>query len=86
MSWQGKKARTPHYASFIDCIRSRKKPSADIEDGHLSTALCHLGNLVGRLNRTLRFDPDTESILDDPEANKYLTREYRDHWSSKPFV
>ena len=82
----GEKGRNPHYAAFIDCIRSRKKPSADIEDGHLSTALCHLGNRVGRLNRTLRFDPDTESILDDPEANKYLTREYRDHWSSKPFV
>ena len=82
----GGKGTNPHYASFIDCIRSRKKPNADIEDGHLSTALCHLGNLVGRLNRTLRFDPDTETILDDPEANKYLTREYRDHWSSKPFV
>ena len=78
--------KNPHYASFIDCIRSRKKPNADIEDGHLSSALCHLGNLAGRLNRTLRFDPDTESILDDAEAHKYLTREYRDHWSSKPFA
>ena len=81
----GKKTN-PHYASFVDRIRTRKTPNADVEVGHLSTALCHLGNTAGRLNRTLRFNPETESFLDDAEANKYLTREYRDHWSSKPFV
>lgn len=78
--------KNPHYASFIDRVRSRKRPKADIEDAHLSSALCHLGNLVTRLNRTLRFDPKTESILDDPEADKMLTRKYRDHWSARPFV
>ena len=80
------KETNPHYASFVDRIRTRKTPKADIEVGHLSTALCHLGNTAGRLKRTLRFNPETESFLDDAEANKYLTREYRDHWSSKPFV
>lgn len=82
----GDRDKNPHYARFIDCVRSRTSPNADIEIGHVSTALCHLGNLVSRLNRTLRFDPASESILDDPEANRYLTREYRKHWSSQPFV
>ena len=82
----GDRDNNPHYASFIDCVRTRKSPNADIEVGHISTALCHLGNTASRLNRTLRFDPTSESFLDDSEANQYLTRKYRKHWSSQPFV
>lgn len=74
----------PHVRNFIDCIRSRQQPNADVETGHLSTTLCHLGNIVVRTGRNLRFDGKTESIAGDPEAAKLLTREYRDHWSSKP--
>ncbi len=75
-----------HCRNFIDCIRSREKPNADIELGHVSTALCHLGNIVARTGRNLLFDPQTETILDDPEASRLLTREYRQHWSSRPFL
>jgi len=82
----GDREKNPHYAGFIDCIRTRKRPKADIETGHISTALCHLGNTASRLNRTLRFDSQSEQYLDDSEATGYLTREYRDHWSSRPFV
>ena len=77
---------TSHCRNFIDCIRSREKPSADIEIGHISTAVCHLGNIATRTGRNLRFDPQTERIVDDPEASQLLTREYRQHWSSRPFV
>jgi len=55
-----------------------------VETGHISTTLCHLGNIVVRSGRNIRFDGKTESIVGDPEAAKLLTREYRDHWSSKP--
>ncbi len=75
-----------HYVNFIDCVRTRNTPNCDVEVGHLSTSLCHLGNLVSRTGRSIRFDPKTETILDDPESSRYLTREYRDHWSAKPFV
>lgn len=71
----------PHLRNFVDCVKSRKKPNADIEEGHKSTRLCHLGNIAYRLGRTLRFDAATETILEDPAANKLLGREYR-----KPFV
>ena len=72
-----------HYANFIDCIRTRETPNCDAEEGHLSTALCHLGNIAGRTRGSYTFDPATETITDDPEANALLTREYRDHWSTR---
>ena len=71
----------PHYRNFIDCIKSGRRPNADIEEGHKSTRLCHLGNIAWRVGRTLRFDDRTETIIDDPEANRLLGRTYR-----RPFV
>ena len=69
-----------HHVNFLDCIRSGERPNADIEIGHLSATLCHLGNIATRVGRTLRFDPASEQIASDPEANALVTREYRDHW------
>ena len=73
-----------HARNFIDCIRSRELPSADIETGHVSTALCHLGNIVTRTGRNIRFDAATETVIDDPKANQLTGGNYRDHWSSEP--
>jgi predicted dehydrogenase len=75
-----------HQRNFIDCIKSssttnEKKPNADIEEGHKSTRLCHLGNIAFRTGRAIRFEAKTETCLDDPEANRLLGRSYR-----KPFV
>lgn len=70
-----------HYRNFLDCIKEHKRPNADIEEGHKSTRLCHLGNIAFRTGRALRFDDRTETIVDDPEANKLLGRTYRE-----PFV
>jgi predicted dehydrogenase len=64
-----------HVQNFLDCVRSREKPNADIEIGHLSTRLCHLGNIAHRLGRKLTFDGAREAFT-DPEANKLLGREY----------
>jgi predicted dehydrogenase len=71
----------PHLRNFIDCIRKGGRPNADIEEGHKSTRLCHLGNIALRLGRTLRFDGKTETIAGDKEANGLLRRTYR-----KPFT
>jgi predicted dehydrogenase len=68
-----------HQRDFLDCIKEHRRPSADIEEGHKSTRLCHLGNIALRTGRALRFDARTET-LDDAEANKLLGRTYR-----KPF-
>lgn len=71
-----------HPRNFIDCIRSRREPNATIETGHISTLHCHLGNIVARTGRGLRFVSKTESIIGDSEANRYLRRQYRKHWST----
>ncbi len=72
-----------HFANFIDAVRARdpKILTAPVEEGVISAGLCHLGNIAYRLGRTLTFDPKTETFPGDPEANKYLTRDYR-----APFV
>lgn len=72
-----------HYQNFINCIRSRRRPNADIEVGHRAATLCHLGNIVARTGRTINFDGRTETIIDDPEANRLVSGEYRKHWSSE---
>jgi len=71
----------PHLQNFLDSIREGKRPNADIEEGHKSTRLCHLGNIAFRTGRALRFDAKTETIVDDAEANRLLGRTYR-----APFV
>lgn len=65
-----------HQKNFIDAIRGDAKPNADIEEGHKSTRLCHLGNIAFRTGKVLKFDAKTETT-DSPEANKLLGREYR---------
>jgi predicted dehydrogenase len=68
-----------HFQNFIDCLRSRKSADlkAPLEEGHLSTALCHLANISYRVNRSLVFDGAAERFVGDEEADKLLTRTYR---------
>jgi predicted dehydrogenase len=67
----------PHTRNFLNCLRSGKRPNADIEEGHKSSRLCHLGNVAYRTGHTLRFDAATETIIDDQQANQLLGRTYR---------
>jgi predicted dehydrogenase len=68
-----------HFANFIQAVRSRDATSlhAEIEEGHLSSTLCHLANVSYRLGRTLLFDPAKETFAGDEEACALLTRDYR---------
>jgi Oxidoreductase family, C-terminal alpha/beta domain len=79
----GEEGQARHVQNFLDCVKSRSAPSAEIEVGHLSTRLCHLGNIAFRLGRKLTFDGSREAFHDgsreafhDPEANRMLAREY----------
>lgn len=74
-------AQGPHLANFLDCVRSRQRPNADIEIGHLSTRLCHLGNIAHRTGQKLRFNAGTESFPDQPGANALLSREYSSRYA-----
>lgn len=71
-----------HAQNFIDCMRSRQKPTADLETvGHRSSMLCHLGNAAWRAGQSLNFDPESYTFPDQPEADRFLAREsYRAPW------
>ena len=75
--------RTNGWKNFIDSVRSRKKEDLDNEilEGHMSAALGHLGVISYRTGRKLQFNPETEKFVNDPEADRLLTRNYR-----KPYV
>lgn len=80
-SQYGRHATDEHLDNFVDCIRTRNKPIADVEEGHLSTLMCHLANISYRVgNQKLKFDPKTETITNIEEANKYLRRKGRAPW------
>jgi predicted dehydrogenase len=71
-----------HARNFLDAMKSRQKPIADVEDGHRTATTCHLANMSLRLGRSIRWDPDREIITGDKEAQSMLTRPYRKPWDA----
>lgn len=69
-----------HVQDFIESVKSRKKPAAEIEIGHKSVIACHLANLAVRLQRYVKWDSKQEKIIGDKEAQKLVGREYRAPW------
>jgi predicted dehydrogenase len=74
---QAKGADQSHVGNWIECIKSRAKPIADVEIGHRSITVCHLGNIARWAGRKLRWDPVKEVFPDDADANQYLDRQRR---------
>ena len=76
----GGKGGGDHFANFLKSVHSRdhKTLNGDIEEGHQSSAFCHLGNISYKLDRKLHINPSTESFVNDPEADTHLTRAYRE--------
>jgi predicted dehydrogenase len=70
-----------HHTNFLDCVRSRKAPIADVAIGHRSATVCHLGNIAVRTGRKITWDPAKEVIVGDAEAAKLTTKEYRAPWT-----
>jgi len=69
-----------HVQNFLECVKSRRRPNADVEEGHRSAVLCHLGNISMRLGRSIRWDGAAEQAIGDAEANHLLVRPYRAPW------
>jgi predicted dehydrogenase len=77
----GRQADREHQTNFLDCVRTRKEPAANAEQGHYSALLCHLANISYRVgNKKLSFDAKTETFKDAPDANRLLKRTYRAPW------
>jgi predicted dehydrogenase len=73
----------PHVRNFIDCVKSRARPAADIEAGHLTNTVNRLGNISYRLGRRLEWDADKEVVIGDEEANRLVVGTYRSPWIPK---
>ncbi len=87
-SMEGGVDLSAHHDDFLAAVRAAlggaepPRTQADIEEGHRSAALVHLGNVACRVGRTLAFDSAAEKIRGDDEADALLRRTYRDgHWA-----
>jgi hypothetical protein len=69
-----------HLDNWYECIKSRKTPICDVEVGHRSATVCHLGNIACRLGRRIVWNPEKEEISGDTEAAAMLMYEYRAPW------
>jgi len=68
-----------HYKDFLQAIRNRTKPIADVGIGHRTATVCNIGNIAYELKRPLKWNPKKEEF-DDAEANKLRGREMRKEW------
>ena len=74
----GRPGDVPHCQDFLESVKTRKVPNANLDKLHSSTALLHLANIAHRVgNKKLWLDPKQEHIVDDKEANAMLKRKYR---------
>ena len=70
-----------HKANFLDCIRTRQRPNADVLEGHRSALWTHYANISYRLGgQKLQIDADSEQIVDHPAAMELFRRTYRAPW------
>ena len=67
----------PHIKNWLDCIKTRERPNADVEIGHRSVTICHLTNIAREIGRHLHWDPKSERFVNDPAANQLLERPRR---------
>jgi predicted dehydrogenase len=69
-----------HMKNFLECIESRQRPVADIEQGYMSASSCILANISQQLGRSLTWDHAKGVVVNDEEANRLLRRPYRAPW------
>jgi predicted dehydrogenase len=70
-----------HHTDWIECMRTRQRPICDVEIGHRSATVCHLGNIAIRLGRKLAWDPALERFVGDEEADRLISKPMRSPWS-----
>jgi hypothetical protein len=74
--------RNNHVVNFLDCVRTRQRPVADVELGCRAAIICHIGNIAQWLGRPLKWDPAKERFVGDDQANLWLDRAKREPWNA----
>jgi hypothetical protein len=72
---------TSHLDNFVEALRSRTEPIANVETGQRTCATCILGNIATELKRPVEWNPEAQYFVNDPEAEKYYHREYREGYT-----
>jgi hypothetical protein len=74
--------KIPHQVNFVEAVKGRKDPIVSVEIGHSSCTVCTLGNIACDLKRTIKWNPATETFVDDTDgaATKQLHYQYREGW------
>jgi predicted dehydrogenase len=78
----GRGSNDNHMANFLEGVRTRRRPICDVEVGHRSANVCHIGTIALRLGRPVQWDPAAEQFVgtDADKANAMVSREYRSPW------
>ena len=74
-----------HYQDWVDAIKKRTRPVADVETGHRTASVCNIVNIAYDLERPLKWAPSHEKFIDDDDANRMLTRPFRGKWDFNDF-
>jgi predicted dehydrogenase len=82
-SGNGTEDYSRHARNFLDCMKSRRQPIADLQAGHEVATTCHLANISLRTGRKIVWDAEKEEIVGDPQANQMLVRPYRTPWDKE---
>jgi predicted dehydrogenase len=82
-SGDGSKDFIAHERNFLECVRSRRQPAADVETAQQVVTVVHLANISLRVGRKLNWNAEKEQIVGDPQANQMLTRPYRKPWDAQ---
>jgi predicted dehydrogenase len=80
-TWTNPGMQEAHIENFLNCVRSRQKPVADVEIGHRAVTACQLAVIAHKAGRAIRWDAKQETIVGDAEAGQYLTKNYRAPWT-----
>ena len=70
-----------HTRNFLNCVTSRRRPTADVEIGHRSTTFSHLANISLQTRLRIEWDAERERIINSQQANNLLHYEYRRPWT-----
>lgn len=75
--------KIPHLINFVEAVKQRIDPVVPVEIGHRSCTVCTLGNIACELKQTIKWNPETETFVDDTngKATKMMHYQYRDGWS-----
>jgi predicted dehydrogenase len=69
---------TAHVDAFFQALGDRKEPISDVFSHHRALTTCHLAGIAARLNRKIKWDPNTQTIVDDEQAQGFVGREKRE--------